>query len=239
MKKDNLAIATMTYDKKGDPELMLKSMELLSQLPYKVYISDGGSSKDFTDSLKDMGHNVSSANGLNYQLQDSISKASDNAESVLYTEPDKYNWFKTGLKKTIEQYYDGNKGFSAVGRTRSQNATFPSFQQKYEQEMNKIISWYTGVDGDFIYGPKIFPSSLGKQVKEINFDMGWGILMFLVGRADKMNLPLNILNTAVSCPLNQRSEDNELYRLKQYNDNMRGFLKGINIFEDYKKNNQP
>lgn len=224
----NIAIATMTLDSKGNAKLIESALDILSKLPYPVYISDGGSSERFVQSLTKMGHKVKKVSGgLTYQHKDSILRASYSAETVLYTEPDKYDWFCKGLEETIKLYESGEQGFAAVGRTADKFETFPMYQQRWEREMNKIIAKEIGIEGDFIYGPKLFPQSLGRLVEEIDREIGWGTLMFLIGRASRNGLPIRTINTAASCPLDQRNEDNEACRKKQYEDNKIGFYLGL------------
>ncbi|MFH1503093.1 MAG: hypothetical protein ABIE36_00345 [Candidatus Diapherotrites archaeon] len=225
---EKLAIATMTFDKKGNAELMESALEVLSKTNYPVYIADGGSSERFINSLKLMGHNVETVQGgLTYQHKNSILRASQNAYFVLYTEPDKYDWFVNGLEKSLNQYFAGKGVFAAISRTSEQMKTFPVHQREWEGKMNQIIEDETRIKGDFIYGPKLFSSSLGNQVKEIEGDKGWATLMFLVGRAHKMGLSIENIYSASECPLNQRGEDNAEYREKQFNQNKEGFSLGL------------
>ncbi len=223
-----IAIATMTLDRKGNAELMESALDVLSKLPYPVYVSDGGSSERFVQSLNKMGHNVKYVpGGLTYQHRDAISRASNSGQIVLYTEPDKYDWFCNGLEETVKLYEADKQEFAAVGRTPDIFRTFPTHQQKWEKRMNGIITEKVGVKGDFIYGPKLFPQSLGHMVEEIDEDIGWGTLMFLVGRASKIGLPIRNIYTANQCPFDQRNDDNGNYRKKQFKDNKKGFNLGL------------
>jgi len=227
--KNKIAIATMTWDKKGDPDIVKSALEVLAGHEYPVYVADAGSSDGFVDYLKKLGHFVKNVPGsLTFQQKDAILEASKSSDFVLYVEPDKYDWFKEGLEKTIDAYFSGENGFAAVSRTSEQLKTFPKCQQEWEKKMNDIVAKETGVEGDFIYGPKLFQSRLGYEVGEIKEDIGWGIVLFLVGRAHKLGMPIKTLFTASECPLNRRLENNEKYREKQFNDNKNGFYLGLN-----------
>jgi len=224
----NIAIATMTCENKGSFELMKASLEALSRLPYAVYIADGGSSREFVESLEKMGHSVEQVLGdLTAQHKGAILRASDSHDFVLYTEPDKYDWFCQGLEETVELYMGGEQGFGVVSRNVEQLKTFPETQQKWERKMNDLITKRIGINGDFIYGPKLFPQLLGYSVRGIDRDMGWGTLMFLVAKAHKLGVPINNIYTAVSWPIGKRDIDNEEYRMKQFNDNKAGFELGL------------
>ena len=226
----DLEIATMTLDKKGDAELMKSSLEVLSNFRYSVHVADGGSSPKFVDALKKMGHKVEYAQGLTAQHKNSISRASDKSPFVLYTEPDKHDWFVNGFEESVDTYFkrDKGSGLLLVARTPEQLKTFPPHQQEWEGKLAKeIITPKTGVNGDFTYGPRFFPSELGIQVKDVKDAQGWETITFLVGRAYKMGLPINMLYTAAECPLDQRGEDNAKYRQFQFNCNKKGFELGL------------
>lgn len=222
----DVAIATMTFDRKGNAELMESALEVLSQLPYEVYVSDGGSSERFVENMRKMGFHVNHAEGLTFQHKDAILRASDSHSTVLYTEPDKYDWFLEGLERAIEMHSD-EKSLGVIARTPRGFKTFPEHQQLWEGRLNKIISGNTGVKGDYIYGPKIFPVSLGYEFGKVNEDLGWGGMMFLVGRAYNLGLPIKMIYTASDCPLDQRNEDNENYRKRQFGGNVKGFNMGL------------
>jgi hypothetical protein len=224
----DIAIATITFDKKGDQELLEYGMELLSRFPYPVFVADGGSSERFVRVLEKMGHDVDYVpDGLTESLKNAVLRASESAGLVLYTEPDKCEWFNEGLEKTVHAYLDGKRGFAAVGRTPEQMQSFPLHQRYWEQRMNEIIFGNIGIEGDFVYGPKAFPSLLGNEVGKIHRDIGWGPLIFLVGRSYSMGIPVEVLYTASPCPEEQRSEDDELYRINQFCDNVLGFYMGL------------
>jgi len=223
-----IAISTMTLEEESNNDLLLESLSVLSKYPYDVYIADGGSSQEFLTSLERMGCKVRSVKGgLTFQHKYSIMGASSNSDVVLYTEPDKLDWFNGGLEESIEGYKSHDSDLGVIARTQQQISTFPEFQQKTECCMNELIGRKIGIKGDFIYGPKIFVSSLGKEINGIDYDIGWGGLMFLVGRAHCNNLKISTLETAVDCPLEQREETNERYRLKQLCENYMGFLLGL------------
>lgn len=228
----DLAIATMTFAKtKEEAELMESALKILADKGYSAYVADGASPVEgFARNIGLMGHQVVEVRGLAPQQRDSISRASDKSPFVLYTEPDKYDWFVNGFERFVDAYSRGKKGFAAVGRTPEQMKTFPPHQQYWENKMNSIIEYETGIKGDFIYGPKFFPSVLGNHVKDFKKGVGWQTVMFLPGRAYNLRMPIEIIETASECPINQRREDNAEYREKQFEQNKLGFYIGLKQF---------
>jgi hypothetical protein len=230
---ENLAIATMTHDGYGGPEnaeLMLSVLELLSKSPHSVYVADGGSSKGFISALEKMGHSVESTKGgLSEQHKNSIYRAATNAESILYMEPDKYDWVKGGgFEESIDAYLDWKKGLFLVSRTPGQFRTFPTHQQRWEGKLVELIQKEIGKGvTDLTFGPRFFPPELGFEVTQVKGKKGWEVILFLVGRAKRMRLPISQTYTASECPMAQRGEDNEDHRKFQFNCNLDGFYLGL------------
>jgi hypothetical protein len=229
MANPRLAVATMTLDLKGNSAIMIDSLETLSKLGYDIFVADGGSSPKFVADMKAMGLHVDTVEGgLTFQHKHAILRAADAAERVLYVEPDKGVFFETCLEKAVDGYFrEREEGFSAVSRTPRQMLTFPYHQREWEGKMNMLVGRETGVRGDFVYGPRFFPSSLALHLGEIQRDIGWAALMFLVGRAYNQRLPIRTIYAASTCPFGQRREDNEDHRAKQFYWNKKGFYLGL------------
>jgi hypothetical protein len=222
----DMAIATMCWDKKN-PKQTLEALAALRETDIPVYVADAGSSRDFVKKLEKMGYDVECVEGsLTFQHKNAIQRAAKNAKAVLYTEPDKRDWFKKGLKDSVEFYLSHDYDFVTVSRSKEQIRTFPSFQQKTEGLMNSLIKTETGINGDFIYGPKIFKSELAKELDEIQTDVGWGVLMFLVGRAHKLGYKIGVSYTAANYFPHKKKEHTQ-YRMKQLVDNNHGFWLGL------------
>ena len=92
MKINELCIVTISLAKNKEEEKLLStSLEQLAALNIPVYITDGGSPKDFTDFLNSIPHfNFFEAKGLWPQAKMSITQAAKSgAQFIFYTEPDK------------------------------------------------------------------------------------------------------------------------------------------------------
>ncbi len=229
-----IAIATMTYDKKGDAELMRETLRFLASKGHQAYIADGGSSTRFLDDLRLMGHEVVQVpGGLTCQHINSIQRAAGNAKTVLYMEPDKFKWVSEHLEEAIDKYFSMREGpdiFAVVSRTSDQMNTFPPHQRTCEGLMNDLIHKKTGFKGDSIYGPKVFSSKLAAHLNELSGkDLGWAGLMFSVGRAYNLGMPLRSIEAASECPSSQTSEDKNAaaYRERQFKQNALGLYLGL------------
>ncbi len=226
-----ISIATMTWDKKGDSELVLKAQQFLADNGFESYIIDGGSSPEFIEKLKGMGHHVrtSRTRRLGFDIRDAILWAGENADAVLYTEPDKFDWFSVSMDESIRIYREHPFDCLAIGRTEGSFRTFPEFMQRTEGLMNKFIGRVTGLKGDFIYGPKFFSKRLVDELGKLDVDVGWGTLQYLVGRALGSDMSIDTIFTGADCPESQRENDSASLRMRQLDDNYRGFMLGYEL----------
>ena len=228
---NKIAVATMTLDKPGNGEEMLEALSNLSK--YKVFVSDGGSSKDFVNSLCKMGFFVESAFGLAAQHRNVFLRAGNYVGNglVIYTEPDKKQFFKEGLEKSISDFNDNNLDFAVVSRRDEILNTFPESYRLTEGAVNAYMAHVLGFEKfDGIYGPKLFRGDFA--VKEISRKQaeklqGWQTLMYLIARAHKTKLNISQLPYAAPFPESQRAEENIEYRIKQAKDNLIGFQIGL------------
>ena len=231
MSKYNLTIATITHEGIGDANLQLSALDFLKDRGYRVCVSDGGSSRLFIERLIRMGHEVESTyDGLVSQHIQCLTMASKKADNILYTEPDKLDWFRKGLNKSIRQYFNRNLEFALISRNPRQMKTFPIDQQTTEEIANSFLSkWFLQLKSmDFVYGPRIFVSSLARDlIKESLSNLsGWSIPYYLLGKAYKKRLNISGLFNGVACPRSQRREYDPLYRADQLLDVIDGFLIG-------------
>ncbi len=219
MEKTKFAIATMADERYGDAALTLAGIQRLTQFYAQfdapVIVADGGSSENFLKNMKAAGvqdiYNVTG--GLTNQLVRSMQEAATIADYVIYTEPDKLDWFNGDFSRIFADYAPGH--FSPIARTDEVFSTFPVSQQNAERRLNDFLIKYAGVKGDYGYGPRVFPSSLADSLSEINQDIRWGTLTHLLIRAKERGIPFQMLYLAASCPFSQREENNPEYRNRQ------------------------
>tara|TARA_Y100000034_G_C6874119_1_gene399464 strand:- start:253 stop:993 length:741 start_codon:yes stop_codon:yes gene_type:complete len=236
MTKDRVAIATMTYDNPKNPEqtdLMRQTLHELSNGNIKVYVADGSPEESFAQELRKMGHNVERVlnKGLSGQHRFSMLAVSEAAYHVLYMEPDKLAFVEHGLEKTIDAHLERKPDLTIASRPEEAMSTFPTNQQITERMASKYIGEITGLETDYIYGPKMFRSiTFRGEMEKIQPGHGWEGLMFLVGRAHALDAQMENIDTGQPCPEAQRSEvsaDDAAYRAKQGAANLRGFNFGL------------
>ncbi len=230
MRKD-IAIATITSDKCGNIDVIKQGLETLNK-KFDVYVADRNSSEEFLEDIRNMG--CKRIIGPNKTLPDQHKQvllcASENKPYVLYTEPDKVDWFNNGLEKSIEEFFLRELDHGEVSRTPEQMKTFPVPQQMTEGVVNNLLGQITGIQGDYIYGPQISSSEILKTLKSLPKDisyLGWGTLTYIPIKAKEKGLRIGMIYNANECPISQRNEDNADYRVQQANGNIAGILLGL------------
>ena len=227
---NDVAIATISWARNEREEAVLRtSLQQLSECGLPVYITDGGSSGSFLDFLRSLNQfNLYQAKGLWQQAKNSITAAGrGGAKTILYTEPDKLDFFKDHLPLLL----DTRKEWEAAGlllasRSATAFATFPAFQQMTETAINRCCKEVIGKEMDYCYGPFLFPSSLIPYLDQLPAACGWGWRPFLFALAHRSGLPVDAYVSEFVCPADQRIDDGEerIYRMKQLTQNIEGLL---------------
>jgi len=242
MKKGNLAIVSMSFVKPEDTALqerILSTMKAFTDRGYPVYVADGGSPDEFVRNIKGLGVNVITKEeliecyGQHPKLPGQHKSAyfaalDDGAEHCLYSEPDKKEWAESGnLELAVKQYFNEQLEHGEIARTPEQMQTFPAAQQITEGILNKQLGLWTGVEGDYIYGPQISSKGLIETIDHIpnNPSLGWATVTWLPIIATMRGMKLGMLNYGLGCPTEQQTEvtqEDVEYRLKQGRDNLMG-----------------
>lgn len=230
MNKNEICIATISWARNEEEEKELRtSLETLSSLNIPVYITDGGSSEDFVHFIKDLpGFTVFSAKGLWPQVRSSLTEAAKSGtRMILYTEPDKLDFFAMHLAKMIEAV-SVNETTGVVLASRSANGftTFPLFQQMTEITINNCCKEAIGKETDYCYGPFLFSTQLVLQLRALPENIGWGWRPFLFAVVHRLNLSIDAYTANFVCPMTQQNDDakERLYRMKQLTQNVEGLL---------------
>jgi hypothetical protein len=234
MNLSDIAVATVTRvrgrEEKRTVRLSLRTL-LASGIP--VAAADGGSSKGFRDWLRRL-PNVTLTEGhhsLVGQVQAGIAEAHKTGRPfILYTEPDKRDFFAGGLADFVERAaIAGSIGIQLAARSTSAFATFPPFQRLAEARANDLCRRTIGADTDYFYGPFLVRRELAHLVCSASVDLGWGWRPFLFVTASRLGHRVVGIPGNYECPRDQRSEhdrDKE-HRLRQFTDNVRGLLEGV------------
>lgn len=230
METKNVCIATISWARnEGEEKTLRDSLEQLATLNIPVYITDGGSSKNFIQFMCSIPHfKIFEAKGLWPQAKTSISKVAEaRSKFILYAEPDKLDFFSMHLKKMMEEInVDENTGVVIASRSLKSFATFPSFQQMTETTINNCCKEITGKEMDYCYGPFLFNSKLTPLLQKPGDNIGWGWRPFLFAIAHRLGLTIKNYEGDFNCPQDQREDnvDERIYRMKQLTQNIDGII---------------
>jgi len=222
----NIAVATITLARtKAEAALLLQSIKVLSQLELPIFIADRTENRRFKRKLRSIHRTtVFDSTDLVSQARDAIYRAASAADVVVYTEPDKIQFFKRTLPRLLSSFENGT--ILIPSRSRKSFRTYSRMQQRIEKAINDLCSIFLGARGDYLYGPLIFEGSLAKKLASIPTHFGWGWrLKFLKNGLDERK-QLSFLHADLPCPPGQSKDTPEewLHRMKQYCQNMSALL---------------
>ena len=230
MDANNVSIATMTWARDPQEEgLLREALPRLAALNLPTFVTDGGSGTDFLGFLRGFPNfEVSEAGGrgLWAQVRRSLSAARDSGRKfILYTEPDKSQYFKEYLSEFIaeSQGQDG-VGVTLASRSAEGYATFPEFQRFTESVINRCCAEVTGRDFDYSYGPFLLDGALLPRLLEAPDDVGWGWRPYAFGLAHLLGYRVESVVKDFQCPPEQRDDDarERVYRMRQLAEGVRG-----------------
>jgi len=234
MKKMNdVSVATISWARNEQEEQVLKtSLRHLAVSGLPVYIADGGSSPRFLQFLNSFSNfTVLHAKGLWPQAKASITSAAKETEVVLYTEPDKLDFFSMYLSKMVQQKWNKSTGVIIASRSTKGFSTFPIFQQLTEHTINQCCKEIIGKNIDYCYGPFLFNSRLMSFMNSIKDDCGWGWRPYLFTIAHRLSFDIQSYQEDFSCPIDQRidNEEERIYRMKQLTQNLNGLIEASTV----------
>jgi len=229
----DICIATISWARNGDEEKVLRtSLIKLANLGLPVFITDGGSSQNFLQFLHSFSNFVVlQANGLWPQAKTSIITAGKDTKFILYTEPDKFNFFSDYLPKMIQEPVEEKTGIILASRSTQGFATFPLFQQLTENTINQCCKEVIGKDVDYCYGPFLLNSKLIPFLNSLDDNCGWGWRPYLFAIAHRLGFKVKSYEQDFTCPLDQREDDEteRIYRMKQLTQNINGLILATTI----------
>src|SRR4051812_43126615 len=142
-------IATMTLARDaGEAGLIAESLETLSASGHRIFVADGGSPAAFLeriDRLPGLTRVAPAARGLVPQVKAAMRAARDSgADRVLYTEPDKLDFFRSHLGRILAATEQAPGNLVVIARTQAAFETFPLTQRFTESTINVLESEATG-----------------------------------------------------------------------------------------------
>jgi len=237
MNTDRICIATITWARNKEEEKTLRSsLQQLALHNLPVFVTDGGSEASFVQFLQEL-PNVqvlkADRKGVHAQAENSLQAAyKTGAPFLLYTEPDKEEFFKTGLFKLLSQVEaDNSLGIRLAARSAKGFGSFPSFQQMTETTINNCCSEITGQLFDYTFGPFLLNRNLVPYLNKLPEDVGWGWRPYLFSLANRLGLRIEALVDDFYCPPDQRADDakERIYRMRQLEQNIRGIVHSTDV----------
>jgi hypothetical protein len=230
MNKRDVAIATMTLARDAhEQELLRAALRELAAAGVPVYVTDGGSGVDLVNELRRL-PNVTLcdrvADGLWPQVHRSLEAARNSgARFVLYTEPDKKDFFGERLETFIADAVDDREsGVVLASRSQASLATFPPFQQYTESVINRCCAEVIGESFDYSYGPFLLQPAIVDRLDGLEDRIGWGWRTFTFGIAHRLGLRVEQLLNGCACPADQRDDAQRIYRMSQLAQSVEGVV---------------
>jgi hypothetical protein len=228
-----VAVATMTWARDAAEERLLReSLPALAALGAPVFVADGGSGGPLLDFLRGLPHfRVLEAGtpGVWRQARTSIRAAADeaDAEFILYTEPDKRDFFRDGLREFVSDAPAARDvGVVMASRSAGSFATFPEFQRHTETAINRCCAEVLCVEADFTYGPFLLNHALVPHLGRAADSIGWGWRPYAFGTARRLGYRICQVERHLPCPPEQREDGGaeRLYRIRQLGQNIEGLV---------------
>ncbi|HEY7169857.1 MAG TPA: hypothetical protein VH417_03360 [Vicinamibacterales bacterium] len=228
-----IPVATVTLARSAEEQALLeRALKCLADGRRVIAVADGGSTPTFVDAIRTLpGTTIVPPDGdpgLLAQVKGSLRAALDTgARAILYTEPDKEEFFSGALDRFLRAGASiDNAGIVVAARSARSFATFPDTQRYTEGVINTLCGEYTGVPGDYSYGPFLVDRRLVPHVLAIADDVGWGWRPFVFAVASRLGLRVELIEGDYLCPAGQRVDDaaERLHRIRQLEQNLKGLI---------------
>ena len=228
-----VAVATMTWARDAAEERRLReSLPVLAGLGAPVFVTDGGSSEDFKRFLRSVpGLSLCEPGERGPWAQAGRSLRAAHASGrafILYTESDKLEFFRAGLGEFVSEAPGGDEvGVVLASRSAESFETFPEFQRRTEEAINRCCAELAGRPFDFSYGPFLLNRRLAPALDAAPHDLGWGWRTYAFGLAPRLGYRVGSVVKDLPCPVEQREDDprERLYRMRQLSQGVEGLLK--------------
>jgi hypothetical protein len=224
----------MTWARDAAEERRLReSLRVLADLGAPVFVTDGGSGSSLLEFLRGLPHfrvSEAGAPGVWRQARTSIRAAAAAATFILYTEPDKRDFFRDGLREFIsEAPASEDVGAVLASRSAESFATFPEFQRHTETAINRCCAEVLGVEADFTYGPFLLNRALVPRLGRAADTIGWGWRPYAFGTARSLGYRICQVEKHLPCPPEQREDGRaeRLYRIEQLGQNIQGLVSSM------------
>jgi hypothetical protein len=233
----DVAVATVTLARDAGEEVLLRrSLERLAQLGAAVFVADGGSGAAFRAFLDGLGTFTvvdPEGRGLVAQARASLgAAAASGARVILYTEPDKEQFFAGGLADFVERAPDDpHVGVAVASRSAASYATYPPMQRRVEAMVNDLTGEIVGTVADYSFGPFVLNPALVSDLRHVEAQIGWGWRPFVFATAQRRGFRVQHVEGEFPCPPDQREEDagERLHRMRQLSQNVAGLVLALTL----------
>ena len=235
-----IVVATMTLVRDDTEDALIRSaLTELSRAGLHVAVADGGSPAAFLSAVADL-PGVELVTGVTGGLIAQVRASLDLAlrwrpERVLYTEPDKLEFFSHALPGFLERSETGPAG-SLVLAARSAKSfrTYPTVQQYVETVVNTLCAEATNVPADYSYGPFVCDAIDLDGLDTLPRDAGWGWRPYVFARLAQRGRRIVPIEGDYDCPASQRANtpDERCHRLRQLAQNSLGLSYAIDRSTD-------
>jgi hypothetical protein len=229
-----VSVATITWARDDAEEQRLRAaLSVLAASELQIAIADTGTNPAFTSFLNSCPTfkvMVPGQPSLMAQVQASLQSAATwGSDFILYTEPDKEEFFKSSMARFIEYgARNADVGVVLAARSDTSFATFPPLQRFTEGTINYLTGRSTRTPGDYSYGPMLVNPSLVPYISSLEPEIGWGWRHFLAASAVRLGFRVVHVVDDYPCPPDQQNEDDheELHRMRQLSQNIMGLVRG-------------
>jgi hypothetical protein len=224
------AIATMTSARnEREAALLGASIEQLGNLGLPLYAADAGSTAAFTERARRITQLEiwQAGTTLVQQIKACFRRALQADHGVvLYTEPDKKEFFESGAVSFLEAAETFHADAICIAaRNQEGFATFPPGQRSCERAFNDLADNALGITPDLLYGPLVLDLEFAVPcLDEAPDDLGWGWRTYVIARCVLAGKRVSNVTAPFCCPLEQRIENRQdrVYRLTQLKQNVEG-----------------
>jgi hypothetical protein len=151
---------------------------------------------------------------------------------ILYTEPDKHDFFAGELSTFIRRAVGRPRGIVLASRSAAAFRTFPAVQRGPEAVANDLCRHIIGLPVDYFYGPFLMSRDLVAVLVRMPRNLGWGWRPHAFVTASRRSHSITACIGNYRCPVAQRGEGDRTaanYRARQFYENVTGVVSALDL----------
>jgi len=229
-----IAFVTLVYARtKKEKNDIVKTLRYLNTYGLPIFAANEKNAKyPLAQETKNLSNvKLLRASGISQRVKLAGKEAAKVADYIFYLEGDKYQFSRQAVAIILKKIGSNAKGIWLPGRTAKSFERYPKYQKIIERGINNVMSATVGINGDYCYGPRIFPAKLIKYFDKpkINIDWGWQSFVIVLGR--RLKMPVKFIYSDLTCPpdFNNDSEVIKLFRLEGFCQYLIGIEEALKI----------